>query len=136
MRVQIAPGRLLAIGMFLLGVIDLAIWNIHILAIDLALTAAVGIPVAAFQAGYLTLMQTAVADRFRRRILGALATTTSLLMLAAIPLSGALAGVVGVVPMLDISAFLDALGGIAAFLLLVSPRSRAPAPAQLSEEVV
>lgn len=109
---------LVATGMLLLGVIDLVIWNVHVLWIDMILMAIVGVPVAAYSAGYVTLIQTRVADEFRGRVFGMLETIVAPLIVVGTVLAGALAPIVGVVPMLNVSACFDVGGGIAAFALL------------------
>ena len=119
------PTHLIAIGMTLLGLIDMAIWNIHVIGIDLILMAIVGVPVAGFAAGSTTLLQTQVEDRFRGRLLGTLNTSMAPLMAAGMLTSGALAGIIGIVPMLDVSASFDLAAGAAGFLLLVR-RARQP----------
>src|SRR5213075_1686244 len=64
---RVKPVTMVGVGLVLLGLIEVAIFNAPILAMDLVLFATAGPPVIGLQTGSQTLLQTSVADQFRGR---------------------------------------------------------------------
>jgi len=71
-----------------------------------------GVTSVASSVGVETLVQRGVRDERRGRIFGALSASGALLSLAGAATGGALAEVVGTVPMLNVAAGLTALAGV------------------------
>lgn len=115
---RVQPRYLVGIGFLLLGLGDLAIFNIPILAAGIVLIALVGIPVVGLQAGIQTLFQTKVPDRYRGRVLGAFGTAFALLTLLGMIFASLFGASIGVVASLSMAAVLDAVAGLIALWLL------------------
>jgi MFS family permease len=126
---RIAPALLLGGGAFLGGVIDLLIFYAPVYApmvtpsllIPVLLMVLVGGPFAAISAGYLTLVQTSVADAFRGRLLGLLFAVTALCSIIGIGFAGVLGDTVGIIPMLTFDAIAYSAAG--SMVLIVLGRS-------------
>jgi MFS family permease len=105
---RLPPSRLLALSAIVFGLVDLVIFTypafLEGYALALALMVVVGVPAAALGAAFNTLMQTAVGDAFRGRLIGAVGTTTALTMLAGMIVASVLGDHVGVIPLLVIQA--------------------------------
>ena len=82
--------------------------------------AAVGVSVAAWNIGAVTLVQQSVADEYRGRVFGAFGTTNAVVMLAGLAAGSLLGDAVGPVPPMNLSAALFALGGLVALVGLTS----------------
>ena len=87
-------------------------FNLPSIWLALAMSAVAGITSVASSVGVETLAQRTVPDAVRGRVFGALGASGSLLSLSGAAVGGALAEVVGIVPMLNVSAALIALSGI------------------------
>jgi MFS family permease len=111
------PWKLVAVGFMLMGLIDLLIFTIPVLAVGLVLFIVVGIPITGLQAGSQTLFQTSVADRYRGRVMGAFGTTGAILLLAGTAIASTLGNAGNVVWFLSAVAILDFLAGVAAWFL-------------------
>ena len=115
---RLAPARLLAVSAIAFGLVDLVIFTYpafldgYVLA--LVLMVVVGFPAAALGASFNTLMQTAVADAYRGRLIGAVGTTMALTMLVGMVVAGVLAEQVGVIPLLVVQAAAYPLFGLIA----------------------
>ncbi len=122
---RLSPSRLFSIGLLFIGLIDLAIFNYPTFFPDivpaLLLMAVVGVPAAAAGAGYTTLMQTNVADRFLGRVFGTVGTVLALAMLVGMAVAGVLGDLVGVVAVINIQGVTYTLAGLLA-LMLLKPR--------------
>ena len=99
--------------------------NVPVVWLALALSVVVGVTSVASSVGAETLAQRTVPDALRGRVFGALGSSGALLSLTGALLGGALAEVVGIVPMLNVAAALIALSG------LVVLRAFRPAPAKI-----
>lgn len=115
---SLSPTRVLASGFVVGGLLVVIAVNSVVLPVILILVGLIGVAVVVADVRLQTLLQVAVADAYRGRVLGAYGTTQSALLLAGMALSGALGGIVGPVPTLGLAGILYAAGGIAAALLL------------------
>jgi len=109
--------HMIAGSMMAIGVADFAVWNTPQLPFDLAVTAVLGFPAIGFTVGTTTLMQRNVADAFRGRVGGALGTTWSASILLAMAGASLLGSSIGAVTVLNASAVLAVMTGIAALRL-------------------
>ncbi len=115
---RLKPAYLLALGTVPAGIAVLAIVNVANIVLTLALITVVGVLVVSFFITEQTLLQGAVADEYRGRVLGAYGTTSSLFYITGIGCGSVLGGLLGVVGALDISGALFALAGVVALLML------------------
>jgi hypothetical protein len=125
---SVAPARLLGLGALGLGLIDVCVFYAPLFTplvqVPVLFMGLVGLPVAALQAGYLTLAQTSVEDEFRGRILGVFLATTALSGLLGMSGAGVLGDVVGILPLLTVQSVVYLVGG--AFVLVVLCRPVRP----------
>ncbi len=115
---RLKPAYLLALGTVPAGMAVLAIVNVANIVLTLALITVVGVLVVSFFITEQTLLQSAVADEYRGRVLGAYGTTSSLFYIIGIGCGSVLGGLLGVVGALDIAGALFALAGVVALLML------------------
>lgn len=115
---RLKPAYLLALGTVPAGIAVLAIVNVANIVLTLALITVVGMLVVSFFITEQTLLQSAVADEYRGRVLGAYGTTSSLFYIIGIGCGSVLGGLLGVVGALDIAGALFALAGVVALLML------------------
>jgi MFS family permease len=128
---KVKPANLIGPGLFLLGLIDLAIFNIPVLQVDLLLFVLAGPPVIGGQTGIQTLLQTSVEDRYRGRLIGAYGTTLSLTILAGQAIASLAGGATGPSPLMSVGAILMATMGLVALATLgrlTGERAAAPEP--------
>lgn len=115
---RLKPAYLLALGTVPAGMAVLAIVNVANIVLTLTLITVVGVLVVSFFITEQTLLQSAVADEYRGRVLGAYGTTSSLFYITGIGCGSVLGGLLGVVGALDIAGALFALAGVVALLML------------------
>ncbi len=115
---RLKPAYLLALGTVPAGIAVLAIVNVANIVLTLALITVVGVLVVSFFITEQTLLQSAVADEYRGRVLGAYGTTSSLFYIIGIGCGSVLGGLLGIVGALDIAGALFALAGVVALLML------------------
>src|SRR6266700_3924164 len=115
---RLKPAYLLALGTMPAGIAVLAIVNVANIVLTLALITVVGVLVVSFFITEQTLLQSAVADEYRGRVLGAYGTTSSLFYITGVGGGSVLGGLLGVVGALDIAGALFALAGVVALLML------------------
>jgi MFS family permease len=113
-----SPTSVLTLGLVLVGLLAIVIVNSVYLPIVLGLMAALGVAAVLFAIRLQTLLQLAVADAYRGRVLGAYGTTQTALLMLGMALSGALGGTLGPVLTLDLAGVLYAAGGIATAIVL------------------
>jgi MFS family permease len=131
---SLAPTKVLASALLVDGVLVIALVNSVALPVALALIALIGIEGVVFAVRLQTLLQLAVPDAHRGRVLGAYGATQSALLLAGMAASGALGGIVGPVPTVELAGVLYAAGGVA--MALVLPRAlRAARPPAVGEPI-
>jgi MFS family permease len=94
--------------------------------------AVVGVPAAAVGAGYTTLMQTNVADRFLGRVFGTVSTVSALAMLVGMAVAGVLGDLVGVILVINIQGVAYTLAGLIALMLLYPRHASVTDPAEAS----
>jgi MFS family permease len=115
---RFTPRQLVIIGFLMLGICDGIIFLSGSLAVAIIFMVIVGVPVVGLQAGAMTIFQTAVADRFRGRVMGAFGTTQSLIMIISMSFASFFGSELGVVPLLTVGALFNLLAGVAAIYLL------------------
>lgn len=114
----LSPARIVGLGLVATGLLYLLVANVPRVAVDVALVAVVGLPIAGYWVSARTLLQTCTPDAYRGRVFGAYETISSLTTLVGIGLAGGGAGLLGVVPMLDVAAAFYVLGGVVALACL------------------
>jgi MFS family permease len=132
---SLSPAKVLAVGLILTGVFAISAVSSVALPVILVFLALIGIAVVVFVIRLQTLLQVSVSDGYRGRVLGAYGTTQSALTLVGMALSGALGGIIGAVPTLELSGVLYAAGGIATALILPRALRAAGVNAAVAEPV-
>jgi Na+/melibiose symporter-like transporter/DNA-binding transcriptional ArsR family regulator len=121
------PRALFAWGAVAFGVGDLALFLYPLLTHQVwpavVIIAVVGLPGAALFAGLLTLFQLCTDDRVRGRVYGAFTTVQNLAMLASTFAAGALAGRLGILPVITVQGAAYLVAGV---VIVVVLRSSAP----------
>ena len=102
-------------------------YNLPAVPVAIATSIVAGVTSVASSVGVETLAQRAVRDEFRGRVFGALGASGSLLSLAGAMTAGALAEVVGIVAMLNVSAALIFLSGLVVLRAFARVPGEAPA---------
>lgn len=119
---RIPPLRLLGVGLFTFGSIDLLIIDlpifVHGLVIVFLLFILVGLPGAASVVGFNASLQILVEDKLRGRVFGALLTSGSLLTLIGMGLAGTLGDQLGPVLMLNGQGGMYVFSGLLVLLTL------------------
>jgi MFS family permease len=115
---RFTPRQLVIFGLLMLGICDGIIFLSGSLAVAIIFMVIVGVPVVGLQAGAMTIFQTAVADRFRGRVLGAFGTTQSFIMIISMSFASFFGSELGVVPLLTVGALFNLLAGVAGIYLL------------------
>jgi MFS family permease len=120
--------RLLGWGAIGLGVIDMLTFNypafISGVWLGVVFMAIVGIPVSAYQAGYMSTVHTESTDAYRGRIFGALNATAAMLAMVGAVIAGLVTGRLGAVPTLTVQS---ASYVVAVLFALKVMAARAPA---------
>jgi MFS family permease len=129
------PVNLVGAGLVLLGLIDLAIFNIPVLPVILLLFVLAGLPVIVVGTSVQTLLQTGADDRFRGRVFGAFGTMLSLAMLLGQIVASLAGGAIGPVPLMSAGAMLLAALGLVALATMGRLAGQAPAAAISGLEV-
>jgi MFS family permease len=114
----IAPNRLFAAGCILTAGLLGVMYSVTILPVIIALSFVKSVPLVGSGAGLQTLLQTRVPDQYRGRIYGALGTSNAMVGVAGVWLAGALAGIIGIVHMLDVACLIMAVAGALGMVLL------------------
>lgn len=115
---RVRPARLLPVSLIVLGALVAAFVSLPSLPASLTIATLFGIPAVGWLASQQTLLQNSVADRYLGRIFGAFTTINALTVVVGYLLAGALADLLGIVPLLYASAAVYALAGLLAFPLL------------------
>ena len=115
---RVKPVNLLGAGLFLLGLIDMLIFNIPILPVNLLLFVLAGPPVIGLQTSAQTLLQTNVVDQFRGRVFGVFGTTLSLSILVGQGISSLIGGATGPRPLMTAGGLLMAAVGLVTLRML------------------
>lgn len=117
-----ATFKLLGWGAIGVGMIDLVTFNYPAFLggiwLGLLLMVIVGIPATAFGAGYTTMIQTEVDDKYRGRVFGALSTSMSVLMIAGALIAGLVTERLGSVAVLSLQSISYAAAGVFALVML------------------
>ena len=120
---KVQAWKLVAYGLLFFGVIDLLVFAIPILPLNLALLVLIGAPLVGLDVGAVTMLQTATPDRYRGRVFGTIATTTALLLMVGRVIATVLGGQVNVVLLLVSMCLLVVISGLLALRLLRDPNS-------------
>jgi MFS family permease len=127
---RFAPRTLVAAGCFGFGTICLALWNAPALTtaapLYLVLFAVIGVPIAAGLAGLTTVVLESTPDQFRGRVMTTLVVADASAQAAGTLLAGVLAGVVGLLPLLEVHAGLGLAAGVVALAALRPARRPVP----------
>jgi len=110
--------RLFSLSLIANGLLLVAIFNIPVLPVIVALAVLSGMTVVGWLVTSQTLLQKWVGDRYRGRVFGALETTQALTILLGMGLAVVLAGSLGVVVVLSIVGAAWSLAGVVAWLML------------------
>ena len=110
--VRLTPRDLIGWTSLVAGVAVAVKYSVPLLPLALALSVVSGITSVASSIGAETLAQSTVRDEYRGRVFGALGASGALLSLAGAMTGGALAEIVGIVPMLNVAAGLIVLAGV------------------------
>lgn len=119
---RVPPWLLAGGGTLGFAAVCLAIWNgpalTTALPLYIALFVLVGLPIAAANAGLLTVALEATPDEYRGRMIGTVVTTGAAAQGIGTLLAGLLADPVGLLPLLDAHAGIAAVAGVLALVLL------------------
>jgi MFS family permease len=119
---RIPPVRLVGVGLFTFGFIDLLIIDlpifVHSLLIVFLLFILVGLPGAGALVGFNASLQTLVKDKLRGRIFGTLLAMRSLLTLLGMIVAGALGDRLGPVLLLNAQGGMYVLSGLLVLFLI------------------
>lgn len=118
----LSPARLLGFGALGLCLFDLMTFNYHVIWPGIwpamAFMALVGVPIAGMVAGQITLLQSATADAYRGRVLGAFGAVGALSTLIGALLGGLLGESIGIVTMLNVQGLGYGTAGMIVLLVL------------------
>ena len=110
---------LLAAACVAAGAMQLVQFNVPLLPVVLVTSFLLGIPAVTSSAAIQTLLQERVPDAYRGRVFGSLSTMVALICLVSVlGFGGALASVIGIVPVLSLSALITASAGVFARVTL------------------
>ena len=109
---RFTPRDLIGWGSLVAGAALALRYNLPSVALALAMSAVAGLTSVASSTGVETLAMQSVRDEIRGRVFGSLNATLSLLSLAGAAIAGLVAEIVGIVPMLNVSAALIAVAGL------------------------
>jgi len=114
---RILPNRL-AGALAVNGVLILLLVNLASFPAAIALILLAGIPIVAYSVAVDTLLQRYVADRYRGRVFGTLATSAALFVLIGQAVASGFGDSIGAVSFLNLKGILDIMAGLLAFILL------------------
>ena len=118
---------LLAAACIVAGAMQLVQFNVPLLPVVLVTSFLLGIPAVTSSAAIQTLLQERVPDAYRGRVFGSLSTMVALICLVSVlGFGGALASVIGIVPVLSLSAVITASAGVFARMTLGESRRGMP----------
>jgi len=115
---RFVPARLLGWSMVAVGLGKVITTNVPLLPLIFAVQLALAPAIIGWSTSQQTLLQSGTEDRYRGRIFGAVDTTVALTGIIGIGLGSGLGDVVGIVPLLNLSALLYVTAGIVALSTL------------------
>jgi MFS family permease len=115
---RVNPANLIGAGIFVLGLMTVAIFNVPIFSLDLLFFLAVGPAVVGLQTGTQTLLQLNVEDRYRGRVFGSFGTIVSLAILTGQLVASLAGGTTGPIPLMTAGGILTMATGVVAFVML------------------
>jgi MFS family permease len=110
--------RLFALSLIANGLLLIAIFNIAVLPVMVALAVLAGVTVVGWFVTSQTLLQKWVPDRYRGRVFGAYETTQALTLLVGMGVAVALEGLLGVIVVLSLVGAVWSLAGVVAWSML------------------
>jgi MFS family permease len=134
---RMAPVRMLGLAAFIFGFTDLAIFYYPFflpgIALALFFMVIAGVLATGMNVSALTIQQTAVADAYRGRLLGAFATTRALVGLGGATIAGVLGDRVGIVPIISIQGFGYVIAGAMVLVMVRRAHATRALPAPITE---
>lgn len=121
------PERMLALCLIPVGVVLAGMANVPLVAVSMAGAILIGVLAVGWLASQQTLIQTNVEDRYLGRAFGEFNTTNAVTLLLGTVVAGALADLVGIVPLLNSSAILYSCAGLLALFLLIREKGHGTA---------
>lgn len=119
---HLKPTRLFAFGLLYLGLIDLVMFNCAAFVPGIipvvVLMIVVGVPATAIGAGYTTLMQTNVEDRFLGRVFSTVDAVSALALLVGMAAAGFLGELIGVMTLVKVQGLAHTLAGLLVLMFL------------------
>jgi predicted MFS family arabinose efflux permease len=127
---RVAPAAFIGPGLLILGLLDIAIFNMPVLALNLLFFVLAGPAVIGLQTGIQTLLQTNVEDRYMGRVFGAFGTVISLAILTGQLVASLVGGTTGAAPLMTLAGGLMAAMGLGAIVMLprLTPKVATPVP--------
>ena len=113
-----SPQQRIILGVPLIGVLLLVMTNLPQVSVVLLMMALIGIVIIACFPSITTLLQSAVEDRYRGRVLGAYGTVIALSNLLGLLLASAIGDLAGSQLMMNLTGVLYVFSGAVAFLML------------------
>ena len=110
--------RLFALSLIANGLLLIAIFNIAVLPVMVALAVLAGVTVVGWFVTSQTLLQKWVPDRYRGRVFGAYETTQALTLLVGMGVAVVLEGLLGVIVVLSLVGAVWSLAGVVAWSML------------------
>ena len=129
---RVTPRDLIGWSSLLAAVSVSVKYSVPLLPLALALSVVSGITSVASSVGVETLAQRTVRDDYRGRVFGALGASGAFLSLAGAATAGALAELVGIVPVLNVSAVLIAVAGFVVLRAFARSPGDVAAPARVT----
>jgi MFS family permease len=115
---RVRPEKVLVLSLVSVGIVTLVFATVPLTPVTMACAVALGIPAVGWIASQQTLLQNSVADEYLGRIFGAFSATTALMLFVGGLSAGALGDIVGIVPLLIISAATYRAAALLALMLL------------------
>jgi MFS family permease len=117
-KTRVRPEKVLVLSLVSVGIVTLVFTTVPLTPVTMACAVALGIPAVGWIASQQTLLQNSVADEYLGRIFGAFSATTALMLFVGGLSAGALGDIVGIVPLLIISAATYCAAALLALMLL------------------
>ena len=125
---RMRPFTMISCGLTLTGIAFAATANAPSVGWAMVGLAAVGVPAVIAVVGITSLFQAQVADRYRGRVFASIGTCEALMRIVGIGVASALAGSIGIVPLLDAAGVLLVLAALAPLVIGTREADDAMAP--------
>ncbi len=117
---RLNPSHLLWLSQLNIGMLILLMVNLRVVLLAVALSALMGLPSMGWGISQGTLLQTSVSDNYRGRVLGFFGTANALIRLTGLLLSGVVADIVGIFPLLNAAGAFWVSAGLLGLILFRS----------------